>query len=470
MKTLEATSIQPAAPTQPWKVPGFTSTLIAVAAAFAAFSLMLPVIPLAVIASGQSDALAGATTATFMAITVLTQICTSRLIHAFGYRAVMIVAALLLGLPSLWYAVSLDPASVLIVAAIRGIGFGSLCVAQYALIGEIVPAGMLGKASGLLGVAVGASQMVALPAGLLLVNAGYSFDVVFFIGGGIALIAAFMAVAIPNVESDASSADAAGNDEAGVAIDGPAWRRAELKYERRQRIIHSKVVQKAKFAIPAKPRAKISARIHRRPRPHGLIVTVVPALALASVSMGYGAVSSFLPASVRDIDPARGAALAGIMLSIVGAAQMIFRFFAGMLADKLNRPGTTMIPGLILSALGLAGLVAVLALGWPLATLICAAILFGAGFGLVQNEALLEMFLRVPREKIGQASTIWNAAFDSGTGVGAIMLGMVAAHAGYAMAFAGGTVLVAIGFIAELTDRGVQRRHRARRVAASVAD
>lgn len=256
MKTLEATSIQPAAPTQPWKVPGFTSTLIAVAAAFSAFSLMLPVIPLAVIASGQSDALAGATTATFMAITVLTQICTSRLIHAFGYRAVMIVAALLLGLPSLWYAVSLDPASVLIVAAIRGIGFGSLCVAQYALIGEIVPAGMLGKASGLLGVAVGASQMVALPAGLLLVDAGYSFDVVFFVGGGIALIAAFMAIAIPNVESDASSADAAGNDEAGVAIDDPAWRRAELKYERRQRIIHSKVVQKAKFAIPAKPRAK----------------------------------------------------------------------------------------------------------------------------------------------------------------------------------------------------------------------
>ena len=54
------------------KVPGFTALSFATAAAFGAFSLMLPVIPLAVILTTGSDTLAGATTMVFMAVTVAT--------------------------------------------------------------------------------------------------------------------------------------------------------------------------------------------------------------------------------------------------------------------------------------------------------------------------------------------------------------------------------------------------------------
>ena len=41
-----------------WKVPGFSSTMVAIGAAFGAFSLLLPVLPLAVLDSGGSATLA----------------------------------------------------------------------------------------------------------------------------------------------------------------------------------------------------------------------------------------------------------------------------------------------------------------------------------------------------------------------------------------------------------------------------
>ena len=179
------------------EVPGFTALSFATAAAFGAFSLMLPVIPLAVILTTGSDTLAGATTMVFMAVTVATQLVTNRIIRRYGYRRVMLAAAFLLGVPTLWYLVSMDTASLLLVAAVRGMGFGSLCVAQFALVAHIAPPGALGKASGIIGLFTGAAQMVGLPAGLWL-SEHVGNSVVFIAGALVALVAAGLAVLIHN--------------------------------------------------------------------------------------------------------------------------------------------------------------------------------------------------------------------------------------------------------------------------------
>lgn len=179
------------------EVPGFTALSFATAAAFGAFSLMLPVIPLAVILTTGSDTLAGATTMVFMAVTVATQLVTNRIIRRYGYRRVMLAAAFLLGVPTLWYLVSMDAASLLLVAAVRGMGFGSLCVAQFALVAHIAPPGALGKASGIIGLFTGAAQMVGLPAGLWL-SEHVGNSVVFIAGALVALVAAGLAVLIHN--------------------------------------------------------------------------------------------------------------------------------------------------------------------------------------------------------------------------------------------------------------------------------
>lgn len=77
-----------------WKVPGYTATMLAIAAAFGAWSILLPVVPLAVIDSGGSATLAGSSTGIFMAFTVLTQIISPWLLRRWGYRRVMALSAL----------------------------------------------------------------------------------------------------------------------------------------------------------------------------------------------------------------------------------------------------------------------------------------------------------------------------------------------------------------------------------------
>ena len=356
------------------EVPGFTALSFATAAAFGAFSLMLPVIPLAVILTTGSDTLAGATTMVFMAVTVATQLVTNRIIRRYGYRRVMLAAAFLLGVPTLWYLVSMDTASLLLVAAVRGMGFGSLCVAQFALVAHIAPPGALGKASGIIGLFTGAAQMVGLPAGLWL-SEHVGNSVVFIAGALVALAAAGLAVLIHNPAPE------------------PVISRPE----------------------PSLEHGRKQLRMREKLRGGTLWVLAAPAVAMTTVAMGYGALSSFLPATVKDVDPVQGASFAGLLLAVVGGAQMIARYVCGVWADRVGKPGSLMFVGQGLVIASLVGMVGIISGGLPLGWLLVSATLFGCGFGFVSTEAMLEMFMRVPRGRIGQASTVWNAAFDTGT-------------------------------------------------------
>ena len=63
------------------------------------------------------------------------------------------------------------------------------------------------------------------------------------------------------------------------------------------------------------------------------------------------------------------------------------------------------------------------------------AALFGIGFGLLQNATLVLMMERVSESEYGLGSTLWNVAFDAGTGLGAFVFGFVIASFGYSWAF-----------------------------------
>lgn len=89
-----------------------------------------------------------------------------------------------------------------------------------------------------------------------------------------------------------------------------------------------------------------------------------------------------------------------------------------------------------------------------------AAGLFGLGFGIVQNEALLMLFERLPREKTTLASALWNMTFDSGTGIGAVVLGMVAGVLAYYQTFWIAACIVAVALLAVITDGIIGRRRQ----------
>lgn len=390
-----------------WKSPGFVAVLVAVAAAFGSWSLLLPVVPLAVLNNGGSSAVAGATTGIFMAATVITQIFTPAALRKIGYTPVMAFAAFMLGVPAIGYVFSVEPIPVLLVSALRGIGFGALSVAESALVAELVPVRFLGKASGMLGVFIGLSQMLFLPAGLALGDQ-FGYNVVYVLGAVIALVAAVMCLRIPQVKAAAKQQPQVSEQERSVST----WK-----------------------------------------------LVLVPSLAVTSLSMTFGAVSSFLPAAVIELDPGLGAALAGIILSITGGSSMVFRYLSGVIADRRGVPGTTMIPAQIIGFLGVVLITVTIFQGWSVWLLIIGAVMFGGAFGMVQNEALLSMFFRLPRTRVSEASAIWNIAFDSGTGIGSFLLGIVAASLAYSGAFGSGAVVILFGIVLTTADR-IIGRHR----------
>lgn len=381
-----------------WKAPGFIPTLIAVFAAFGAWSLLLPVIPLAALDHGHSATIAGATTGVFMAATVATQIFTPMLLRRVGYNPVMVAAAFMLGVPALGHLLGMDAWILLLFSALRGVGFGALTVAESALIAEIVPARFLGKASGMLGVFLGVAQMIGLPAGLWLAGE-YGYGSVYVAAAVTALLAALMCLRIPRIRAQRRTKDTPAGD---VSM----WK-----------------------------------------------LVAVPAVAVNTLAMSFGAVSSFLPAAVQELDPVTGAVIGGFMLSITGGAAMVMRYFSGVVADRAGHAGVTMLPGQVMGFAGVALMALVIANGWSVWWLVLAGVLFGGGFGMVQNEALLEMFQRLPRTKVSEASAVWNMSYDAGTGLGSVVLGFVAARAAYSGAYAVAAGIVVIGILATLADR-----------------
>ncbi|WP_084563219.1 MFS transporter [Corynebacterium aquilae] len=390
-----------------WKSPGLIATLIAVASAFGSWSMLLPVVPLNVLNEGGSDALAGMTTGVFMLCTVLTQMATPKLLRRFGYVPVMIVSALLLGVPSALYVFSIAPVPVLVISGIRGVGFGALTVAESALIAELVPLRFLGKASGMLGLTVGLAQMTFMPLGLYLANS-IGFHVVYLAGSAIGLVAGFMCATIPRIKAD------------------------------------PKQSEESSSSVPTAATWKL---------------VTVPAVAMCASAMGFGAISAFLAAAVKEQDPVAGAIVGGLVLSVVGGAQMVSRYTAGVIADRRAEAGTLMVTCLVLIIAGLGLIALVLTMGWSVWLTVLAALLFGLGFGAGQNEVLMLMFARLPRSRVSDASALWNISFDSGTGLGSAVLGIVAGHLAYNGAYTVAALLVVFALMLTIADK-VVGRHR----------
>ena len=112
----------------------------------------------------------------------------------------------------------------------------------------------------------------------------------------------------------------------------------------------------------------------------------------------------------------------------MGIASAASRWWAGRFGDRRN-PRLLLPPGLLAAALGM------VALPSGGALLIGGAALFGIGFGLLQNATLVLMMGRVSESEYGLGSTLWNVAFDAGTGLGAFLFGFVIAAFGYSWAF-----------------------------------
>jgi MFS family permease len=356
----------------------FLAVLAATVAAFGGYALLLPVLPLWLASGGAGPALAGSVTGVFMAATVITQLGVPALLRAVGHRVALVGAALALGAPAALLVLTPSPWLAMPVAVVRGAGFGVLTVTGAALVSDLVPARVRGRATGVYGVAIGLPQLVLLTGGVWAWSR---------LGPVPVLLAGALLppLAVP----------------------------AMALLPRR--------------VAPTVPEPGPAGTGTAAGRPVFLAAAVAPWLVMLVCAASAGGVITVLPL-------ARPAGVAAAALFALTAAQLVGRSVSGELGDRLGLTGRITAPALVLAALG-AGVIAWGLVGAGTRAVVAGAGLVGLGFGGVQNDTLVTLFARAGPGRSGPASSVWNTAYDAGTGLGATVLSAVLGAAGAPWAF-----------------------------------
>ncbi|GAA2878765.1 MFS transporter [Pseudonocardia halophobica] len=367
------------------RTAAFRLMLVVTVLGFGGHALLLPVLPLWVSRAGTGEFGAGTTTGVLMATTVATQLAVPALLRRVGYRVVLGAGLVLLGAPAPFLLLTAELGPVLLISAVRGIGFGLLTVAGSALVAELVPPAEHGRATARYGYAIGIPQLFLLPLGVATV------DLLGFAG-------VFLA--------------------AGIA---PLLGAAAVPFLRTGR------------PVRAEPRVQDPAELGTE-MVRSWRAGTGPMAAMLACSLAQGGLVTFLPL----VAPAASAA-APLALFAVAVGGILGRGLAGGLVDRRGA-GRLLLPGTLLAAVGMG--VEVLSVGGSGWLLVVGAFAVGGGFGLVQSDSLVSLFAVAGPARYGAASAAWNIGFDAGTGVGSSGLGAIAEPFGFRAAFGAAALLL----------------------------
>ena len=372
-------------------------TFLAEFTSLTSFFLLLSVMPMLAAAAGASSSAAGLMTGSLLLGTVTAEAAAAVTIRRFGSRMVLGAGAVLLGAPALAMLVH-EPQAVMVgVSLVRGLGFGLCGVTTGTLTAKLLPPERRGEGLGLLGIVSGVPAIVALPAGVWLA------------GHHLAAATAAMAAAVGLLPL--------------VAV---RW-------------------------LPGGREERGTARTGRTPSGRGSGRTAGAALRLplifAAATIAAGVLDSFLPLAKGVPSNLSAAALLAQAITAT-----LSRWQAGKHGDRYGH-ARLLIPALALAALGMA---AMMVLSSPV-VLFAGMVLFGGGFGVIENATFALLIEQLPEAK---ASALWNFAYDAGYGAGPAAFGLICVRTGYPVAFAltGALILAAVPVAV-----------RERKAAASVA-
>jgi predicted MFS family arabinose efflux permease len=163
-------------------------------------------------------------------------------------------------------------------------------------------------------------------------------------------------------------------------------------------------------------------------------------LIFAAATIAAGVLDSFLP-----LVKGMSSNLLSTALLVQAITATLTRWQAGRYGDRHGH-ARLLTPALVVAALGLT---AMLGLASP-ALILAGMVLFGAGFGVLENTTFALLIEQLPEAK---ASTLWNFAYDAGYGAGPAVFGLFAARTGYPAAFALTGILVLAVLPAAMRER-----------------
>lgn len=373
-----------------WRARGMPALIAMTLTGFAGYAALLPVAPLWAVQGGAGEAGAGLVNGVLLLFTVLTQLWVPGALRRFGWGPVMALGLLLLGLPALGYIASDALVPILVLSAVRGVGFGILTVTGSAAVAELVDPSRRGAAIGAYGLAIAAPNLILLPGGAWVAKE-WGFWIVFTVGG-LPLLGIPAALALGHILHSPPGAD--------PAVEHPR---------------HEDIGRRTAYL-----------RLLR------------PTILLLGVTLAGGALVSFAPQLVQD-----GLTSAAALLAM-GATAAVARWGMGGLSDRYGSQ-PFLWPLVVLTVLSMSLVAWTVGVAEPspqvLAVFVLAAGLVGVSYGGLQNLTLVVAFEVVPRAHYKLASAVWNVGFDLGTGIGSVLVGLLAAGYGFGPALAVTAVL-----------------------------
>ncbi|MEX5271480.1 MFS transporter [Kocuria sabuli] len=365
-----------------WRAPGMPLLLTMTVLGFSGYAALLAVAPLWAVRGGADTVGAGLVNGVLMLFTVLTQLFVPGALRRFGWAPVLVAGMLLLGLPALAHGISDALGPTLALSAVRGLGFGVLTVTGSALVAELVEPRRRGKAIGAYGLAIAGPQILFLSAGPWIAEQ-LGFWVVFAVAA-LPVVAVVPAIGLARMLDHVPEGD----------------------------------------------------EVERAP-----YLRLLPPMALLiAVTLAGGALITFMA------QMSSSAGLTALALLLMSVAAALARWRIGAWADRYG-PRRFIAPLVLVTTAGMA------VLAWavrdPQATeapmLMVGATMVGISYGGLQNLTLVVTFHAVSRQHYGPASAVWNIGFDAGTGLGAVLVGTVAAGTSFS------TALLVAGTISLLT-------------------
>jgi MFS family permease len=150
-------------------------------------------------------------------------------------------------------------------------------------------------------------------------------------------------------------------------------------------------------------------------------------VAMALIAFGYGSLTSFSALFADDL----GIAPRSLFLTVMACTILVGRVTIGRLLDRIGHR-RALLPCLAATAFGMS----LLALAEGKIMFILAALVFGAGFGLVYPAYTAYILKRIPWWRRGAAFGAMLAAFDTGVGSGSTVMGGLIHKFGFRPAFA----------------------------------
>lgn len=343
--------------------------LVLTALSFTGYAALLPVAPLWAVEGGADVVGAGFVNGVLLLATIFTQLSVPKLLIEVGWRWTLVSGAVFLGLPTAGFILSSDLWAILLVSALRGIGFGIITVAGTSLVAQLAPPEQHGRAVGAFGLAVAVPQVLFTAAGPWLAEQ-IGFSLVFVLG-----MLPILGV-IPSLS----------------------------------------LAEKARVQSRSTTRAPYAKLLR-------------PMLILLALTLCGGALLTFLPQMVF-LPVTSMAAL--LIMTLVAA---VTRWGAGSLADRFGAK-RFLWPLIMVTTIGM--VLVGIAVQEPTATdvplLLLGVAIVGVSYGALQNLTLTVALQSVEPQHYGSASTVWNVGFDAGTGIGSILIGLIASGASFTVA------------------------------------